>query len=225
MTRARGTWQGVLLAVVVTIACTAGSALATAKITDYTAELVALDPTGKVESTMRLVVSGGKMRMEVPPQEGMESMVIIVRADKRLQWVVDDDSKVCIEQPMTAEQIHEMMPDGSAEPGDKVEVLGTEAVQGYKTIKKRVTTNYKSMGQVIQSVETIWQAQEFDLPLRHRDEEGFVDEMRNITPGRQAAVLFEVPLGYKMVRGKQGQMPIGMPVMPGEVQAAPPAGE
>lgn len=188
----------------------AGTAVA-GKIAQYSADMVSMDATGHVESTTRIKVADGNIRLDVPAQEGMAGMVIIVRPDLKLQWMLDAETKTCLEQALNEEQLRMLVPSmAAAMDGVKEEILGSEVVQGYKAEKKRLTITQKGMGQVVQSVSTVWQAEEFDFPLRERDEEGFTEELRNIRVGKQAAEMFEVPAGYRMVKGKVGQMPLGM---------------
>ena len=188
----------------------AASAVA-GKIGAYSADMVSLDAAGKVEASTRIYVDAGRMRLELPPQEGMQGMTIIVRPDLKLQWMVDVESRTCLEHSLDDAQLRAIAPAmAAATPDSREERLGTETVQGYKAEKKRVTTTQKVMGQVGRNVSLVWQAEEFDIPLRERDEEGFTEELRNIKVGAQPASLFEVPSGYRVVKGKVGQMPPGM---------------
>lgn len=196
--------------VVLVVLVWAASAFAE-KVASYSADMVSLDATGKVEAATRIYVDAGRMRLELPPQEGMQGMTIIVRPDLKLQWMVDAESRTCLEHALDDDQLRAIAPAmAAATPDSREERLGTETVQGYKAEKKRVTTTQKVMGQVVRTVSLVWQAEEFDIPLRERDEEGFTEELRNIKVGAQPASLFEVPPGYRVVKGKVGQMPPGM---------------
>lgn len=179
-------------------------------VSDYAGDMVSLDEAGKVENTSRLFFSGGKVRVEVPAQEGMGPMVLILRPDRKVQWIIDEAAKTYFEQPLDdAAPLSPATRMGMGESTVKEEPLGTEKVNGYATHKKRVTTTSRIMGHAQTTVSTVWTADEFDVPLRERDETGETEEFRNIKVGTQPAALFEVPKGYARSKG----MP-GMPDMP-----------
>ncbi|WP_231039016.1 DUF4412 domain-containing protein [Nitratidesulfovibrio oxamicus] len=184
-------------------------------VSDYAGDMVSLDAAGKVETTSRLFFSGGKARVEIPAQEDMGPMVIIVRPDRKVQWMIDVKARTYFEQSLDEKALAAMNRGGApamtmGEHVVKEEPLGSEKVNGYDTRKKRVTSTSKVMGKTYTTVSTVWTADEFDVPLRERGETGETEEFRNIKVGAQPAALFEVPTGY--TRSKN--MP-GMPDMSG----------
>jgi hypothetical protein len=62
-----------------------------------------------------------------------------------------------------------------------------------------VTTTVDKMGMKITSTETIWQSDQFNMPLRIQDEEGVIMEYRNIDKKKPSSKLFQLPEGYKKV--------------------------
>jgi hypothetical protein len=195
------------------------SAAVAGSIKDYAGDMVSLDAAGKVESTSRLFFSGGNVRVEIPAQEDMGPMVIIVRPDRKVQWMIDVKAKTYFEQQLDEKTIADMSRGGGAampmgEHVVKEEPLGSEKVNGYDTRKKRVTSTSKVMGKTYTTVSTVWMADEFDVPLRERDEQGGAEEFRNIVVGAQPAALFEVPKGYARGKGMPGMPDMDMPDMP-----------
>lgn len=187
-------------------------------VSDYAGDMVSLDAAGKVENASRLFFSGGKARVEIPAQEDMGPMVIIVRPDRKVQWMIDVKAKTYFEQQLDEKTIADMSRGGGAampmgEHVVKEEPLGSEKVNGYDTRKKRVTSTSKVMGKTYTTVSTVWMADEFDVPLRERDEQGGAEEFRNIVVGAQPAALFEVPKGYARGKGMPGMPDMDMPDM------------
>lgn len=194
------------------------SAAVAGSVKEYAGDMVSLDAAGKVESTSRLFFSGGNMRVEIPAQDDMGPMVVIVRPDRKVQWMIDVKAKTYFEQPLDEKAMADMargagpaMPMG--EHAVKEEPLGSEKVNGYDTRKKRVTSTSKVMGKTYTTVSTVWMADEFDVPLRERDDQGGAEEFRNIVVGAQPAALFEVPKGYAKGKGMPGMPDMDMPDM------------
>ncbi|MBZ2172567.1 hypothetical protein EKK70_16435 [Desulfovibrio sp. DS-1] len=188
-------------------------------VSDYAGDMVSLDAAGKVENTSRLFFSGGKARVEIPAQEDMGPMVIIVRPDRKVQWMIDVKARTYFEQPLDEKALAGMNRGGApampmGESTVKEEPLGSEKVNGYDTRKKRVTVTSRMMGHARTSVSTVWTADEFDVPLRERGETGETEEFRNIKVGAQPAALFEVPQGYTRSKNMPGMPDMsGMPDM------------
>lgn len=182
-----------------TVAACAGS------VREYAGDMVSLDAAGTVENSSRLFFSDGKVRVEVPAQEGMGPMVLILRPDRKVQWMIDEAARTWFEQPL--DDTMPLTPAARMAVGEstvKEEPLGEEKVNGYATRKKRVTVTSKVMGQTQATVSTVWMADEFDVPLRERGETGETEEFRNIRVGAQPAALFEVPKGYTRSKNMLG---------------------
>ena len=186
------------------------SAAVAGSIKDYAGDMVSLDAAGKVESTSRLFFSGGNVRVEIPAQEDMGPMVIIVRPDRKVQWMIDVKAKTYFEQQLDEKTIADMSWGGGAampmgEHVVKEEPLGSEKVNGYDTRKKRVTSTSKVMGKTYTTVSTVWMADEFDVPLRERDEQGGAEEFRNIVVGAQPAALYAARCGARRTYAPPGR--------------------
>lgn len=190
----------------------AGPAAAGGKAAEYSANLVHIDAAGKVEPAGRIVAAPGKWRME---QLGGEAgaPVVIVRMDKKTQWVLMPEEKIYMESVVKEGDQAAGLGKPGGPTGKVVEKdLGAETVNGYLCRKKEVTSESAFQGRTMKHVTIVWQAEEFDFPLRTRDEDGSVTEMRDIKTGAQPAALFEVPAGFDKMT-----MPVmpGMPGMPG----------
>lgn len=212
---ARAAWTACFAALLLAVALFAGAHEALAgSVKDYAGDMVMLDAAGKVDSQSKMFFSGGKMRIEVPGQEGMGPMVFIMRPDRKVHWMIDVESKTYFEQVLDDKTMSRVT--GMKDSGGntvKEEQLGTETVSGYSTRKSRVTYSSKVMGKTHTSVMTVWKAEEFDVPLRERDEQGETQEFRNIVVGAQPASLFEVPKGYTKSKGMPGMPGMEMPDM------------
>lgn len=187
----------------------ASAALAAQKIENYSAEMVSYEPGEKTGEKTRISVSGKKMRIDPPVTDGESSFSMILRNDKNIQWIIDKENNICMEQPMTAGKAPEALMGHTPAPQDKIEVLGTESVSGYKTTKKKITSTTRIQGVQIVSSTTIWEADEFPLPIRTVDEDGSKQELENIKVGTQPDALFEIPSGCQQIKGN-GHM-LGIP--------------
>lgn len=177
------------------------SSVSEGKVKEFSADQVRIDASGNSENAGRIYYAHEKMRMEGmglskggAPQE--EDMIIIVRGDKKLHWMINPKKKAYFERAVDEKEIEQL----SGLVGKGVEKdLGTETVQGYKCRKKQITNTVEIMGfkKTVQSV--IWISDDFPMPLRTQTSEGDATELRNIKEGRQPSDLFEIPSDYVKV--------------------------
>jgi hypothetical protein len=183
------------------------------KITDYTADQVSLDASGKVRHQGKIYASGEKMRMEGMMRESGADLVMIFRGDLKKSFMLNPAKKTYFERPADPNEM----------PGDVMQMvknrsekeLGREKVGGYECTKKQIDSEVEIMGMTRKTRSIVWQSPQFDMPLRTRGESGETTEMRNVREGKPDAALFEVPAGYQPVSGIMELMgmpaPSGMP--------------
>jgi len=179
------------------------------KIDSFSANNVQIDPSGKVTHTGKLYMTPDAMRMDGMPgmgQEGMPevnlSILVLKKQDK--QYVYNHDKKLVFESP-----VEEDMLQGGYKDMDNIEsekVLGKEKVSGYKCVKKEVVTSFKSMGMTVKSKLLVWENKKFEFPLRTQDEDGGIQEMRNIKTGKPPKKIFKPLSGYKKVNNMMALM-------------------
>ena len=165
------------------------------KIEEFSAEQVSTNAKGKVQGTANLYAAPGKMRMEMASPDGKGRMIIIVRQDKGVHWMVFPEKKAYMERPVSESEAENLM--NTFKESEKVEDLGQETVNGFKCKKTRVTRTQKFMGREMTTTVTVWKSDRLDLPVRTRSDNGNTSELRNIKEGRQKKDLFEPPSGYK----------------------------
>jgi hypothetical protein len=177
------------------------------KIESFSADIVFIGADGKVKSTSKIYFTPEAMRMDGLPMggmhegiSGMDNLTTITFSDQNKEYIFNHDKKLFFEAELD-EQEQDMVMDMMKryENVDEEKVLGKEKVSGYDCTKKMVTTTVDMMGMKITSTETIWQSDQFDMPLRIQDEEGVIMEYRNIDTKKPSAKLFQLPTGYKKV--------------------------
>lgn len=176
------------------------------KVKDFSARQVIIAPDGKVEQAGELFMSDGRMRMQTFTPQSPEGMTIIVRQDKKLQWMLNTEDKTYFERPLDENEFKQLMKSHMEE--QSVKELGTETVNGYECKKKEMVVTVNVMGRTMTSRSTVWMSDRFDIPLRTRNEDGTMTEMREIKEGKQPAGLFEVPGDYRKVAGMMELFPI-----------------
>ncbi|MDD5724025.1 MAG: DUF4412 domain-containing protein [Syntrophales bacterium] len=189
-------WWMLCLIVMSVMLMSTGAAYA-GKITSFSAEQVSIAPDGKIENTGKMYVTPDKIRMEMRSPQGEGSMIIIMRRDNNLYWMVNPGEKKYFERPLN-EKEWEGMAKGMIKSQTEQD-LGTETVNGFKCSKKSVETVVEVMGFKTTSRSVVWISQKLDMPIRTRTEDGHVTELRNIKEGGQPKQLFENPDGYKKV--------------------------
>jgi hypothetical protein len=177
------------------------------KIESFSADMVVIAADGNVISTSKLYITPEATRMDGMPMtgrqggmSGMDKLTFISFADKNKVYIYNHDKKLFFEAELDEqEQDMTMNMMKRYENVDEEKVLGKEKVSGYNCTKKMVTTTVDMMGMKITSTETIWQSDQFDMPLRIHYEEGVIVEYRNIDTKKPSSKLFELPNGYKKV--------------------------
>lgn len=172
------------------------------KVENFSAENIEIAPGGKVLNTSMLYLTTDAMRMDGMPGGGGQGMskmnvsfLILKKQDK--QYFYNHDKKLVFESA-----VDEEMTKAGYKAMDNIEsekILGEEKVSGYKCVKKEVVTSIAAMGRTIKTKLIVWESDKFEFPLRTRDEDGAVQEMRHIKIGKPSKKLFKPLSGYKKV--------------------------
>lgn len=189
-------WCFLCFVVVVVMFLSAGSVSA-AKIKKFSAEQMSLAPDGKIVNSGKMYVTPDTVRMEMRSPDGKGAMVMIMRRDIKLYWMLNPSGKTYFERPLKEEE-WEQMAKGMIKSKTEKD-LGTETINGFKCLKKEVETVVEFMGFKKKGRSTVWISKKLDMPIRTRTEDGHVTELRNIKEGGQPKQLFEVPGGYTKV--------------------------
>ncbi|MBN2538729.1 MAG: DUF4412 domain-containing protein [Deltaproteobacteria bacterium] len=174
----------------------AGSVYA-GKITSFSADQVSIAPDGTIANSGKMYVTPDKVRMEMRSPRGGGSMIVIMRRDSNLYWMLNPDEKKYFERPLNEEEWEKMAKGAIKSKTEKK--LGTETINGYACQKKDVEMVVEILGFKRKSRSTVWISEKLDLPIRTMTEDGHVTELRNIKKGSQSKKLFEAPGGYTKV--------------------------
>ena len=118
------------------------------------------------------------------------SMLVLKKQNQ--QYLYNHDKKLVFVSPVDEEGLKALSKAVGDSQSEKV--VGKEKVSGYNCTKKEVVTTFEAMGKSYESKVTIWQSDRFDFPLRTRDDEGNVQEMRHIkTANRRKSSFILLP--------------------------------
>jgi hypothetical protein len=140
----------------------------------------------------KIFVQRDKIREEAT--EGNKTAVTIIRLDKKVTWILQDD-KTYLEMK-NMDQANTPQAEEEAKKIADVKELGKETVNGYVCRVIQYTYKNKSQG-----VLTVWLAEKlnYNIKMEHKikDKMQMSNELTNIKEGKLAASLFEIPPGYK----------------------------
>ncbi len=195
MVATQKTWWLAAMAVMFLVLTDAGGAFC-AKVQEFTADNVVLGADGQIKSEGKVYFDRDKMRsdMNMGANNGGK-LVMIYRRDKQQLWALNPDKKIYVQMPLDKKK-WEQKTKGMSE---NAKILGKETVNGYRCTKKDVTSKVNIMGRQITTHRTVWISDKFDMPIRTRNQDGTVTELRNIKEGKPPARVFEIPPGYKKV--------------------------
>jgi outer membrane lipoprotein-sorting protein len=168
----------------------------------YSADIVT--ETSGMTHKSRMFAKGTKQRMEVS-EEG-QKVINIIRADKRVMWMLMPDEKMYMEMPLNRQR--EDIASKLNDPDVKVEkkFLADETVDGHPSKKYHVmmTRNGKK-----ESSGYMWEAADLNnFPVKWQEEDRKTTvTWKNIKLGGVPDSMFEIPAGYKKM---------GMPGMGGQ---------
>ena len=167
------------------------------KVNDFTADQVTLGADGKTLAQSKVYFSGGKMRIDdAMPQSGSK-LIVISRGDLKKMYMINAEKNTYTESEIDENDFAGLAM--SHVKNRKEKALGEETVNGYRCAKKEIEAQVEVMGFKSASRTVVWQSPKFGMPLRTRNENGQVTELRNIREEKPAAALFEVPTGCSRV--------------------------
>lgn len=199
-------------------------ALLGGKVESFSAESVALSSDGKVTHTSKIFFTPEAVRMDGVPGMGGAgtpemnlSILILKKQDK--QYIYNHDKKLVYESPVDENNMKNMMKEIQNIQSEKV--MGKEKVSGYKCVKKEVVTSMDIMGMTVKNTSIVWQSDRFDLPLKSMDEDGNIQELRNIDTKKPSSKVFEPLTGYTKVSNMMKVMGMDLGSMMSGEQEAP----
>lgn len=184
----------VLCFVAMSVLLAAAGSVYAAKITSFSADQVNIAPDGTIANSGKMYVTPDKIRMEMISPRGEGNMIVIMRRDSNLYWMLNPDEKKYFERPLNEEEWEKMVKGAIKSKTEKN--LGTETINGYTCQKRDIETVVEILGFKRKSRSTVWISEKLDLPIRTMTEDGHVTELRNIKKGSQSEKLFEVPAAY-----------------------------
>jgi hypothetical protein len=90
--------------------------------------------------------------------------------------------------------VRQLFPDGTV---SEMNLLGTEKLDG-RVVEKWEVVTIRPDGQRMRSVQ--WHDDKLNMAIREELPGGYVRELKNIKPGRQAASLFRIPPDYREIK-------------------------
>jgi hypothetical protein len=188
-----------VLAVLTMAACMVQSpvCLCAGGIESYALTQVSTGAGGGQRAVTRWFVTPLKSRIEMIPDASRPegSVVVITRRDKGLSWTLFPAKKAYFERPLDEGELRTL---GERFKSDlKVQKLGKEQILGHDCDKQRVSGEVEVGSRKVTSVQTVWQCDAFDVPLRIDAEDGSRIRTKELKVGPQPDRLFEVPRGYE----------------------------
>jgi outer membrane lipoprotein-sorting protein len=171
-----------------------------AQAAEFSATVITKSQGHKMEG--KIYKKGENIRRDFSTPEGKS--ISILRADKKVMWMVMPGQKMYMEMPFGKETLSKAL----NLPKDKagMKKLGTEKIAGYDTDKYEATVD---MGHGKKSQVTLWIAKKLGAPIKMESaDKSFTQEYQDIKEGGVSDQLFEVPAGYQKMN-----MPAGMPRM------------
>jgi hypothetical protein len=148
----------------------------------------------------KIYVKGDKMRNEIQAQG--QTIINIMRPDKKVVWIIMPQQKAYMEMPITQETQQKMMTLTEKQKA-KMKKVGTETIEGYTCDKYETTMDHQGKSTTMYT----WIATDLGMPIKVVSQDGsFSTEFKDIKPGEMADTLFEAPQGYQKMK-----MPFAMP--------------
>jgi hypothetical protein len=155
---------------------------------------------GGMEIPGKVYVKGDKMRNEIQAQG--QTIINIMRPDKKVVWIIMPQQKAYMEMPITQETQQKMMTLTEKQKA-KMKKVGTETIEGYTCDKYETTMDLQGKSTTMYT----WIATDLGMPIKVVSQDGsFSTEFKDIKPGEMADSLFEAPQGYQKMK-----MPFAMP--------------
>lgn len=175
----------------------------------YSITQLSTGPGGGQKAVTKWFVTPVKSRAEMSPDaaDPAGSVVVITRRDKGLAWTLFPTKKAYIERVLKEGELRRL---GERFKADlKVEDLGEEQVLGHDCKKQRVRGEVELGSRKMKSVQTVWQCEDFDVPLRIEGGDGSRTKTTELQVGPQPDALFELPRGYRQAESLMDVMRSG----------------
>ncbi len=200
-------FAAVLVLSVASVGTARGAGLAEPKV-EYSADQVAGSEGKTVKS--KVYHAPGRQRMDM--EEGGGKQFFIMRADRKLFWIVMPEQKMYMERSLE---------EGKKERRDLTDcsftqkAAGKETVNGVDAAKSEIEVSCPDKSEYS---GTMWTSKEgimvkMDAVAKGKGSKGrFRMELKNLKIGKQDPKLFEVPPGYQLMRMPMGIVPGGRSV-------------
>lgn len=152
---------------------------------EFSADMV-IQPKDDEKMTGKFYIKGGNIRQETDVDG--EKQILIVRADKKVSWMITPEEKMYMEIPW--QEGDEAIEEWSATKEKDSKLVGEETVAGYVCKKFERTED----GQKV----IYWVPKKMPFPIKIEDPEAVI-EYQNIKEGSISDALFEVPTGYNKI--------------------------
>ncbi len=141
--------------------------------------------------------SHGHIRQEITPAAGGPRIVEIIHPTKKTIFQIDSDKHQFRLLPWNP---HFALISEGLKRSEKRKLVGMETIDGQECEKYEVTPKDPAIGAFY-----LWVTKGSDLPVRVATEDSdpakaFTLQWKNVTPGNQAAVLFDPPLNYQFAK-------------------------
>jgi len=182
------------------LACGGGGGVGGGRGVSFSADQVVTPGGTGRKIVSRCYFAPGKFRAEMKPS-GMPggALITIGRPDLGRAWILFPGLKQYREislKEMGADKVF-----FKPAPGQILEKLGAETVEGYRCEKMKVRNTVEGPHGPMEAILTVWVSTSFPVPLRTLSERGNLTEYRHIEKGPQPAALFELPQGYTKMAG------------------------
>lgn len=171
-----------------------------AEVGSYSMTQVSSSPGGGQKAVTKWFVTPENSRTEMVPdaKHAVGSVVVITRRDKGLAWTLFPAKRAYIERTLKEGELRRL---GERYKSNlRVDDLGKEQVLGHDCSKQRVQGTVKFGAREVKSVQTVWQCDGFDIPLRIEGEDGSQTWTTALEVGPVPDRLFKVPSGYRKAK-------------------------
>jgi len=215
---------GLLFMITIVLACIAATpafALFGGKIDNFSADNVTIDENGSIVNTAKLYVNKDAIRIDGISAAGVGgkklNLSMLILKNHKKSYFYNHDKKLVFEGPLDEKDM--MAGYKAMDNVESEKVLGKEKVSRYKCVKKEVVTSTQIMGQNMKTRLIVWESDKFEMPLKTMDEDGAIQEMRNIKEGKPPKKMMQPLTGYKKVGNMMAVMGMDLGEMMAQGQA------
>ncbi len=170
------------------------------KIDNFTAKQVTIDPSGKTTGTADIYMDKNSFRMDgVPGNSGRgavtQNISMYSFQKEKQHYIFNHDARLYYQTTLDEDQMMNQM--NIIDNPETQTVVGKEKVSGFKCVVKEITSSVTVMGMTTSTSMTVWQNDDFPMPLKTRMEDGTTTELRQIKKGAAKKKHFKLPDGYR----------------------------